>query len=148
MGSAVQTACRGPTLDRGWIVRAIGAGKGRHALDTERRSSTAAVREAGRAGVPGGSRRDPVASTCAGRVSPCRGPGFGRCPARPGTGLYGTAVRPSRAADALLPAAQIDHRARRFAGAHHVLAGRIASGAGPRQSRLVAGTGPLRAGAL
>ena len=31
---------------------------------------------------------------------------------------------------------------------HHVLIGRIASGTGPRQSRLVAGTGPLRAGAL
>ena len=71
-----------------------------------------------------------------------------RRPARRGAGLHGTAVRPSRAADALLPAAQIDHRARRFAGAHHVLAGRIASGAGPRQSRLATGTGPLRPGAL
>ena len=34
------------------------------------------------------------------------------------------------------PRAQNHHRACRFAGAHHVLAGRVASGAGPRQSRL------------
>ena len=52
----------------------------------------------------------------------------GRLPARRsacrGTALHGAALGPPRTADALFPAAQIDYRARRFAGAHHVLARR------------------------
>ena len=57
----------------------------------ERRSGAAAVRQVGRAGVHGGSRRDPVASACAGRLPPRRGPDFRRRAAGRGAGLHGAA---------------------------------------------------------
>ena len=116
----------------------------------ERRSGAAAVRQVGRAGVLGGSRRDPVASACAGRLPPSRGPDFRRCAAGRGAGLHGAAIGSPRAADALLPAphppAQEHHRACRVAGAHHVLAGRVTAGAGPRQGRLAARAGAAAPG--
>ena len=71
---------------------------------SERRSGAAAVRQIDRAGVLGGSRRDPTASAGAGRLPPGRGPDFRRLAAGRGAALHGAAIRPPRAADALLPA--------------------------------------------
>ena len=139
VGSAVQTPCRRPTLDCGRTVRAISARKSRHALDTGRRSRAAPVRQIGGAGFSGRSRRDPPASAGARRIPPRRGPQSRRRSAGAGAEIHRATVGPPRAADALLPApAQKHHRACRFAGAYDVFAGRVTSGAGPRQSCLAA----------